>query len=542
MATWLPALIGLRRSLPCWSRLPWYCCRLDQSASRVPSLPSRPRHPNRGSRRFLSPGRRLSSPGPLDEDGYVDYVQALNDRCSEGVTPENNAVVTLIRVIGPKHIAAEHRQEFFKLLGIDELPEDGDYLENYSEYAKRNALAVDLDSFPPDKPWVAADDPQLARWLARYDRHFDQIVAATHLERYYAPLVVDDIAAPALVSVLLPTLQESRSVARGLVSRILLRVGEGRIEEALRDVEALYVFGRQVGHGGTLVEALVGIAINHMATLAELAAVCAPQATEPVLTAHLDRMSRLPPVPSIRESINSTERFMFLDAVAAMARGRTTDLDDGGGPIERILGNIATASIDWNRTLIVGNEWYDRLDVALSYETYGEQQAALDGLNVELEALARRNSNPLLAAASALFGGTAVGEKLGETLVALILPAANAAATAEYRCRVLSDLSLLATYLQIHQLRHGEYPEQLGDLAELPESVLVDQFSDMPFRYTRRDDGYMLYSVGGNREDDGATSMISGTLGGEWIDVDQVEVDGDDLVIRVPLRHMTDSN
>ncbi|MCP3692794.1 MAG: hypothetical protein GY917_11410, partial [Planctomycetaceae bacterium] len=27
---------------------------------------------------------------PLDDDGYVDYLQALNDQATEGVTPENN--------------------------------------------------------------------------------------------------------------------------------------------------------------------------------------------------------------------------------------------------------------------------------------------------------------------------------------------------------------------------------------------------------------------------------------------------------------------
>src|SRR5690242_2056391 len=33
--------------------------------------------------------------GPLDAEGYVDYIAALDDAARAGVTPENNAVVLL---------------------------------------------------------------------------------------------------------------------------------------------------------------------------------------------------------------------------------------------------------------------------------------------------------------------------------------------------------------------------------------------------------------------------------------------------------------
>src|ERR1700731_3558074 len=38
---------------------------------------------------------------PVDKNGYVDYVTALNDRLSEGVTPNNNANVVIWRMLGP---------------------------------------------------------------------------------------------------------------------------------------------------------------------------------------------------------------------------------------------------------------------------------------------------------------------------------------------------------------------------------------------------------------------------------------------------------
>ena len=55
---------------------------------------------------------------PLRPDGYPDYLAALNRLGSEGVTPENNAVVPLVLAFGPDKIASESREKFFKMLGI----------------------------------------------------------------------------------------------------------------------------------------------------------------------------------------------------------------------------------------------------------------------------------------------------------------------------------------------------------------------------------------------------------------------------------------
>ena len=46
---------------------------------------------------------------PLREDGYPDYVAALNRRMSEGVTPENNAVALWWQAMGPSEIDVEDR-------------------------------------------------------------------------------------------------------------------------------------------------------------------------------------------------------------------------------------------------------------------------------------------------------------------------------------------------------------------------------------------------------------------------------------------------
>ncbi len=75
--------------------------------------------------------------GPLRPDGTVDYLAAVNEHCSQGVTPENNAAVPLLQAIGPKEVPEQGREQFFKMLGISPLPEQGDYLVPFLEYAGR---------------------------------------------------------------------------------------------------------------------------------------------------------------------------------------------------------------------------------------------------------------------------------------------------------------------------------------------------------------------------------------------------------------------
>lgn len=64
--------------------------------------------------------------GPLDKDGYIDDAAALNERLGKGVTAENSANVLLWKAIGPSRAIGIPPAGYFKLLGIDELPEKGD--------------------------------------------------------------------------------------------------------------------------------------------------------------------------------------------------------------------------------------------------------------------------------------------------------------------------------------------------------------------------------------------------------------------------------
>ncbi|MCH7989760.1 MAG: hypothetical protein IID46_11520, partial [Planctomycetes bacterium] len=83
---------------------------------------------------------------PLAKDGYINYERALNEQLSKGVTPENNAAVLFLRAYGPRDLpdfvfrthrlerSNELRVRYFKMLGIEPLPEKGDYFVYFKNY------------------------------------------------------------------------------------------------------------------------------------------------------------------------------------------------------------------------------------------------------------------------------------------------------------------------------------------------------------------------------------------------------------------------
>src|SRR5438552_13847534 len=74
--------------------------------------------------------------GPLDKDGYVDYVTALNERLSKEINPDNNANVLIWKAVGPHAEGATMPKEYWKWLGTDPPPDEGDYFVGYVTFVK----------------------------------------------------------------------------------------------------------------------------------------------------------------------------------------------------------------------------------------------------------------------------------------------------------------------------------------------------------------------------------------------------------------------
>jgi hypothetical protein len=78
--------------------------------------------------------------------------------------------------------------------------------------------------------------------------------------------------------------------------------------------------------------------------------------------------------------------------------------------------------------------------------------------------------------------------------------------TARYKTDRRANIIRVALHLRM--LENGEYPESLEELADIvPEEMLIDPFSEKPFVYKKTDGGYLLYSYGGDLDDDGGKAL-----------------------------------
>lgn len=453
---------------------------------------------------------------PLRNDGYVDYVAALNDLCSKGVTPENNAVVPLQKAIGPNSIDKSIREEYFQLLGIAELPEEGSYFIDFDDYvAKRGRKAEkklnDQYELAMDAPWSAKKFPVVAEWLKANETPLEYVVEASHRSRYYAPLVSNSDTTP-VVAILLPNLSGTRYVARALTSRAMLALKSGDVDATSADLLACHRLARLIGQGPTLIDALVSIAIDRMASRADTVLAASGKLSAEEITAYVAKLEKLPPLPDMIEKVDISERYMFLDCVAGLARSGPAALTaiEGGGSVSEfkkvMLKAIADMMVDWDEVLRMGNRWYDRMVEISRKPTREERAEAWMEFDEDLEKTMEQASDKKAMLMDLLVGKSSreiVTEKIGNMMLALLLPALSKATEAGERGVAYAEVTRVAVALAAYRADHGTYPNKLKMLVpKYISEVPCDRFADAALIYRPINKGFVLYSIGPNGKDD----------------------------------------
>ena len=467
------------------------------------------------------------------KEGLPDYAAAINRHFGEGVLPNQNGAVALYEAFGPAPEGGRLSDEFFELLGMPVPPADGKYFQHFGvglPVEKRRSLN-DRYSDSWKQPWAEKDFPELAQWLRDNEKPVATIVKGAMRPQYYSPLVppVDADGNPrGLVSTLLPGIQQSRSIAWYLVSRAMLNIENGNVDHAWRDLLACHRLGEMIGRGPTLIEYLVGTAITQIATHGQIVFLDRVQPAAGQLAQYRKDLAALRPIKSAVDRIMVTERMMYLDSVLQIACGRIAmnDLDvSPASGLEKFATQLAMLSVDWNIVMREGNRIYDRFDAAMKLETYPQRRAAMLVIEQELQQVKANISAKgfLLAAVTEGSSGKAIGKMMGGVLSALLLPALSAVDKAHNRSVQNRENLLLAYALADWKALHDSYPEKLGELVpDLVSKPPTDAFTGKPLTYHREGDGFVLYSVGLNDEDDNGRSYDD-------------DPKGDDLVVRLPL-------
>jgi len=287
---------------------------------------------------LVTPSRRTTYiTEPLRADGSVDYLAALNERCSKGVTPDNNASVLIWQALGPAPQAKATRSAFFKAIGIPTPPENGDYFIPTAQFARQQLEAEGRDSVSIEeqsrqaeeiddqlytatsRAWAAEEFPLVAAWLQANEKPMELLIEGTRRSRRFDPLIVLHDVPGQLIAADLPMATESRSIARALAARAMLRLKEGQIDEAWQDLLAVHRLAHLVAQGETVVEWFVGYGIKMEACTAQRAILQDADLSPKQIESMRDDLDKLPQFPGIVDKRNLGDRFTCLDSVYNLA-------------------------------------------------------------------------------------------------------------------------------------------------------------------------------------------------------------------------------
>jgi hypothetical protein len=465
---------------------------------------------------------------PLRPDGYPDYVAALNQRVNQGVTPENNAAVPLLKALGPKGVKKEHRDKFFQQLGMAALPEDGSYLVGQNEMLEqlehhkiRGAAALDSESLAGqfktvrERPWKSNEFPIIAHWLEMNEEPLRLVQEASDRKKCFVPLMT--LKEKRLLNGLYrEELNRAREAADCLLIRALLKVGQGKINDAWQDVLCCHRLARLVNQGPFIDEADLGWNIESMTadidgTIAHFGKLTAPQALQ--MRAELEA---LPPLLNYFEQFNLGERYFMLDCDLQRASDPNDalisqiifgdgEITDGTQKIQKTV----NALIDWDVVLRTGNEWVDKFVTAGRLANRSQRWAAVQSVGKKFHELSVSTAGKGTLLRD-IFGKSSpqdiVTPRVALSMVYQHLPVAYMLMLSQDVKLLKSKMGQIAFSLAAYRAEHGAYPDSLVALTpKYIDEVPDDYFADKPqkIRYRREGDAYVMWTVSFNNKDDG---------------------------------------
>lgn len=314
-----------------------------------------------------------------------------------------------------------------------------------------------------------------------------------------------------IFSVLLPEIQEMRTVARLLALRIHLRLAQGRLDEAITDLQTGYAMARHVGNRDFLVNALVGIAIGSMMHEQLLMAISVDSTPNlfwsivnqprPLIDIRyaidVERNSFITVFPELKEASTNIGDQAYWDQQLLAVINRVESLKSNQ-PIDAMGGNFF--ELDWNqlayRAAVISQVPRAKQELI---DEFGYPQAEVDSMPGSRAILLysrqtfERNRDAQFAPlglpyyqakqfypddAQFAFDLT-TGDPLG--LSQLLLPATlqiqQAAARAIRWTAMLQTIEAIRDYAAIH----GTLPESLDKVDHLP--ILNNPFDNKPFTY-----------------------------------------------------------
>jgi hypothetical protein len=390
--------------------------------------------------------------GPLTKDGHIDFLQALEKwSYPKELATDNNGFRVFVRQFGDAGYDGEPKdREFYRLQKYKKLNLDPNIKPTHTLPPEPQKIISDFykANVPRDKnwgqPWTLAEYPMLANWVRDIDKPLDAIAEAIRKPVYAFPLLQSPESAAAgkpqnLFETLLPDVQMARTIARHFQTRALYRIRQGNIDGAIDDKLLMHRFGRLIPQKGCIIQVLVGIAIEGMATAIPVGANPQRPLTAQQIRRIINGLDALPPRAPSNDALE-WERYMVLSGIqdTSISAAQKKELSEEF----KVLSTFLVRPIDWNIVYQQVNEMYDAMQEPPPREKYRVLMEAVEKMPTPLERL------------------TMSPEKIvSKIILALFVPAIDAFEEAIRRMECMENMQRLSLAIQLYRLEHKKLPD-----------------------------------------------------------------------------------
>jgi len=441
-------------------------------------------HPGYGTTRLIA---------PVLPDGRIDYLTAMDDMASDGITPQNNAAVLILQALGRKGLASNQPENgVTNRLGMSPLPQNGDYFVTYDDYCTAHSITNTNDpAFEVPTAFPLKLPPSAADYLKINQKPLDLIIEASGRPRFFIPFYAG-YRVETVADVLLPHLGLIRQANQALVMRALIDLDAADFAGFRDNLLAAHRLARLISNQRTYIDRLLACHFESTACEAARTALAGGKLTADQIRALAADYAGLSDLPRLDPAIDN-ERVFGLDIMQAMAHApyfRSGEI--ANSVISRDFlppAIVAFLPIPYEGSMRTINRMADGNLAALQQPTYAKQVDALQRFYEDTRAQA---GNEIVSLVTPNFPIPFVSLNLTKILGSYD------------RARMELTLTRTAMALAQYNADHHAYPATLAELdpTYLP-AVPEDIFTDHPPIYAPKGDGYTLYSVGPNMIDDG---------------------------------------
>jgi hypothetical protein len=334
----------------------------------------------------------------------------------------------------------------------------------------------------------------IEKWLTDNHQTLELVIAGSKKPYYWQKYETGEENTSEMMAVLLPHLAEFRGLAKALYWRAWLSAEKGLYEEAFDDTLACYKFGQHLRGDKFLIEQLIGMGLERLATQTLRGILNEREMNSAILAALQQDFEQL----VADENFTVSFKFEKLAMYDEIQRCFTEDRLGGGHLYLRRIGSLAMGNYklpaDASLALHIlfthpnkqqTREMADRLYDC--WETIADKSPAqlwTEGIDIQKEDMEIIKGNILLE---------------------ILVPAIGAVIRIGHQTKVDIEAALTIIAILRYKQDTGDCPESLDDLvvAGYLKHLPMDPYSDKPLVYKKTDDNFILYSVGHNFEDDG---------------------------------------